>query len=123
MYYLVYGILYLISLLPFFILYGISDFFFLLIYYVIGYRKKVVMGNLAIAFPEKSIEERRKIARKFYSHFIDTFIECIKLLSISDRALTRRFTLSMAEADVLVAQGKNIQFHCGHQMNWECASR
>ncbi|MFT3683194.1 MAG: lipid A biosynthesis acyltransferase [Ferruginibacter sp.] len=119
MYYLVYGIFYLISLLPFFILYGISDFFFLLMYYVIGYRKKVVMGNLAIAFPEKTIAQRRQIARKFYRHFIDTFIESIKMISMSDKAFTKRCTIDLEDAFRLAAMGKNIQFHCGHQMNWE----
>jgi KDO2-lipid IV(A) lauroyltransferase len=54
MYYLIYGLLYCFSLLPFFILYGISDFFFIIIYHVAGYRKKVVLSNLDIAFPEKS---------------------------------------------------------------------
>ncbi|MFN8247111.1 MAG: hypothetical protein U0T56_12105 [Ferruginibacter sp.] len=50
MYYLIYGLLYLISLLPFFILYRISDLAYFIIYYLFGYRKKVVMHNLDIAF-------------------------------------------------------------------------
>ena len=53
-------------------------------YYVFGYRKTVVMGNLAIAFPEKSLTEREVIASAFYKNFVDTFIETIKLLSMSD---------------------------------------
>ena len=84
MYYLVYGFLYLVSLLPFSILYLLSDFVYILMYYVFGYRKTVVMGNLAIAFPEKSLTEREVIASAFYKNFVDTFIETIKLLSMSD---------------------------------------
>ena len=64
MYYLVYGLLYLISLLPFFILYRISELVFLLMYHLFGYRKKVVMYNLAIAFPDKSIAERTEVAQQ-----------------------------------------------------------
>jgi KDO2-lipid IV(A) lauroyltransferase len=75
------------SLLPFFILYGISDFFAFLLYHVIRYRKDVVLNNLAIAFPEKSIAERKKIARKFYQYFTDSFIETIKFISISKKEL------------------------------------
>jgi KDO2-lipid IV(A) lauroyltransferase len=65
MYYLVYGILYLFSLLPFWILYFISDIFYGLLYYILGYRKKVVMDNLYIAFPEKTEQERKRIAKNF----------------------------------------------------------
>ena len=122
MYYLLYGFLYLISLLPFFILYGISDFFFVLVYYVFGYRKKIVMANLAIAFPEKTIEERKKIARKFYNNFIDTLIESIKMLSMNERHFEKRCTVDIDSCNALAARGKNIHFHSGHQMNWEYAN-
>ena len=84
MYYLIYGFLYLLSLLPMWILYGISDLLYVLIFYVFGYRKTVVLQNLAIAFPEKSQQERVLIAKKFYRNFIDTFIETIKLFSASE---------------------------------------
>jgi lauroyl/myristoyl acyltransferase len=62
MYYIVYGLFFMLSLLPMRILYFISDGIYLVVYYVIGYRKKVVMKNLEIAFPEKSNAERVKIA-------------------------------------------------------------
>ena len=51
-----------ISLLPYIILYRVSDFFFLVLWVIIPYRKKVVLGNLARVFPEKSESERRHIA-------------------------------------------------------------
>ena len=120
MYYLIYGPLYLLSLLPFFILYGISDFAFFIIYHVAGYRKKVVMGNLDIAFPEKSTEEKNKIAKQFYKNLVDTFIETIKLLSISEKQFDRRITIDMSACNE-VARHKNIQVLSGHQMNWEIA--
>ena len=81
------------------------------------------MENLARAFPEKSLEERKKIARQFYSHFTDTFIESLKLLSISNEELDKRCTGNIALVNELAANGRNIQFHCGHQMNWEYISR
>jgi Kdo2-lipid IVA lauroyltransferase/acyltransferase len=111
MYYVVYGLLYLVSLLPFRVL-----------YLVFGYRKKVVMGNLDIAFPEKTLAEKEKIARQFYRNFVDTFIETIKLLSISKKEFEKRCTLDAAELNRVAASGKNIQVHCGHQMNWEYAN-
>src|SRR5215218_3996791 len=85
MYYIVYGILYLISLLPLWFLYILADGIYLLIYHLVKYRRDVVMNNLLIAFPEKNEEERIRIAKKFYHNFIDNFIEAIKMLSASDR--------------------------------------
>ncbi len=119
MYYIIYAPLYLISLLPFFILYRISDFAFFIIYYVAGYRKDVVFQNLDIAFPEKTSEEKKIIAKKFYRNLTDTFIETIKLLSISDKEFNKRATMDLDACNALAAQGKNLQFSCGHQMNWE----
>ncbi len=77
------------------------------------------MGNIAIAFPEKSLAERKKIAKKFYKNFIDTFIETIKLLSLSDEAFDKRITGDFSAINVIADKGRNIQFLCGHQFNWE----
>lgn len=122
MYYLLYGFLYLVSLLPFWILYGISHFAFVLIYHIIGYRKEIVMSNLAIAFPYKTVEERKLIARKFYRNFTDNFIETIKLLSISPKRLHQHFTWNYDKLNKYYATGRNIQLHLGHFFNWEYAA-
>ena len=122
MYYLLYGLLYLISLLPFFVLYAISDFLFFILYYFVGYRKKIVVDNINIAFPEKSEEETEKIVKQFYKNLIDNFIETIKFLSISEKQFVRRGSINFDDAKKLVDKGLNIQFHSGHQMNWEYAS-
>ena len=71
-------------------MYLISDGLYLLVYHGIGYRKKVVFQNLKIAFPEKSDKERERIAKDFYHNFIDTIVETIKMISISNRTLNKR---------------------------------
>jgi KDO2-lipid IV(A) lauroyltransferase len=119
MYYLFYGFLYLVSLLPIRVLYIISDAIYGLVYYVFGYRRQVVMGNLAIAFPDKTEAERLRIAKKFYHNFIDSFIEVIKLVSAGDDFLQRRFTADVSELNELYATGKSCQIHLGHTFNWE----
>ncbi len=121
MYYIVYGFLYVLSLLPFRVIYLISDFFYVLIYYVIKYRRGVVDSNLAIAFPKKSIDERKKIAKQFYKNFTDNFIETIKLLSISKKELNKRFTGNFDVINNIYPTGKSLQIHLGHQFNWELA--
>ena len=122
MYYIIYGFLYLFSLLPFWIIYHISDGVYALIYYVFGYRKKVVMANLLIAFPEKTEKERKKIAKQFYHNLADTFLEIIKTLSISDKTFAKRCTGNFGIVNELAAKGKSIQLHSGHQFNWEYGS-
>lgn len=122
MYYLLYGFLYLISLLPFPVMYFISNCIYGLIYYVFGYRKEIVMGNLAIAFPKKTQAERKKIAKQFYKNFIDTFIETIKVLSMSDAEFDKRCTGNFEVINELAAKGKNIQLLGGHMFNWEYAN-
>ncbi len=123
MYYLVYGWIYLISLLPMWILYGISDGVALLLYAVIRYRRPVVLSNLAIAFPEKTEAERIKIARQFYRNFTDNFIETIKLLSASPAFLQRRLVIdNPGLLDHFFDQGRKLQLHLGHLFNWEMAN-
>ena len=119
MYYLLYSILYLFSLLPLRVLYFLSDCFYALVYYIIGYRKKVVMQNLQIAFPEKSEKERIRIAKDFYHKFIDSMIETIKLLSASDSFFEKRFTGNWEVVDQFYDSAKSVQLHLGHNFNWE----
>jgi KDO2-lipid IV(A) lauroyltransferase len=119
MYYIVFGFLYLFSLLPFFILYRIADLFFAILYYVIGYRKEVVMQNLQYSFPEKTRAELKIIARKFYRNFTDNWIETIKLLSISKKALNKRVSANIEVFNKLHKEGKSVQLNLGHFFNWE----
>ena len=114
-----YGVLLLLSLLPMKVLYFLSDGIYLLIYHVIGYRKKVVMDNLQIAFPEKTEKEKIKIAKKFYHNFIDSFIEVIKLVSAGEAFLNKRFTADTKVLNQLYTSGKSSQLHLGHTFNWE----
>jgi KDO2-lipid IV(A) lauroyltransferase len=119
MYYLFYGFLYVVSLLPMRVLYLLSDLIYGIVYYCIGYRRKVVMDNLRQAFPEKTDAERIAIAKKFYHNFIDSFVETIKLVSASDSWLHKRFTIDVRALDEVYSTGKSCQMHLGHTFNWE----
>ena len=68
------------------------------------------------------MEERREIAKQFFKNFVDNFIETIKLLSISEKEFDKRATINFDEVRAAEEKGLNIQFHSGHQMNWEYAS-
>jgi len=122
MYYIVFGLLYLLSMLPLVGLYRISDFAYFIMYRILRYRKDVVFSNLSIAFPEKTDKEKKQIAKQFYKNFTDTFIETIKLMSISERAYSKMVEMDLSSCIALANKGKSIQFHAGHQFNWELAN-
>ncbi len=119
MYHLIYGFLYILSLLPFSILYLISDFLYFILYYVIEYRKKIVANNLLIAFPQKTAQERITIAKQFYKNLVDNFIETIKMVSISKEGFLKHCDGNFEVLNNIIKSGKNIQLHGAHQFNWE----
>lgn len=112
-----------IARLPFWVLYGIADVLFVLIYYIVGYRKKVVIQNLNECFPEKSVKERKKIMKDFYKHFADTFVETIKLLHVSDDEMRRRIVFhNVEEVDKSIEAGRSVAMYASHYCNWEWLS-
>lgn len=119
-YILVYPLIWIISILPFRILYAISDLIYLFIYYVIGYRKKVVLNNLNLAFPEKSTKELIKIRKKFYHHFVDVFMEMIKSFTVSNEEIYKRYKYPNIDFfKELYKDGKSVILVGPHYANWE----
>lgn len=111
------------SRLPMRVLYAFSDVGYLLIYRLLRYRIKVVRGNLSSAFPEKNKAELRSIERKFYHWLADYFVEAIKLLTISDSELRRRFKINGSEQiRACFSKGRDVGTILGHYCNWEWLS-
>ena len=96
-YWLVYSGMWLFSALPFWILYMLSDFNYLLMYHVGRYRRKVVRENLEKSFPEKTEAERLQIERKFYRYLSDYMLEDLKLLHMSAEDLCQRMIYKNTE--------------------------
>jgi KDO2-lipid IV(A) lauroyltransferase len=119
-YLLVYPIIWLISILPFRLLYLFSDIVYFLVYRIVKYRKKTVKENLALALPHLSDEERIIIEKKFYHHMCDVFLEMIKTLNISKNEICKRFVFKNIEVyKELEKQGKSIAIICSHYANYE----
>ncbi len=119
-YYLVYGIWYLLSLLPFCVHYLFSDFVYLILYRLIGYRVTVVRNNLTTSFPEKSEAEIREIERKFYHRLCDYFVEAVKMMTMSERQIRRRMVFKNTEAlNKCFDENQSIALYLGHTFNWE----
>lgn len=116
-------ILTLISRLPFKVLYVISDIVYFFVYGIVGYRKKVVRGNLASSFPDRNEKEIRDIERKFYHWFCDYLVETLKLLSITPEEMKEHMEVRGLEKLVAVKKdGQGVSAFLGHHGNWEWLS-
>lgn len=116
---LVYPQLWVISKLPRPLFYLLSDAFFIKIYYIIGYRKKVVLENLAICFPNKGDAALKTIRKKFYRHLVDLFMEMIKTMSLSKAGVKKRYQVQNIETLQDILKTKSVLLVCSHYANWE----
>ena len=113
-------ILKLLSRLPFSVLYAFSDLLFVLSYYLVGYRIKVVRKNLKNSFPEKKEDELSRIEKQFYKDLCDYGVETLKLLTISKEDLMKRLVYKNPEiAQPFADRGQSILLLTSHQFNWE----
>ena len=122
--YLLLILLWIFSLLPIQILYLISKIIRFIVYDILCYREKVVIDNIQNTFIEKSQTEVIKLKNNFYNYFFELIVEIIKLLSISNDELNKRFTFS--NIDVIkqaLKQNNSVIVVVGHYGNWEWALR
>ncbi|RZT95561.1 KDO2-lipid IV(A) lauroyltransferase [Ancylomarina subtilis] len=112
-----------LSLLPLRLLYLISNLLFLVCYYLLSYRKSIVVSNLKASFPEKNKTEIKQITRKFYHFFCDFIVESLKCFSISEKQALDRCKITNPEIlDNLYRNNKSIVLASGHYNNWEMAA-
>ncbi len=124
LFYLAYSFIWLITLLPLRVLYLLSDFIFLILFYLVGYRKKTVHQNLKNSLPDKSPQEISRIARKFYRQLCDYFIESAYRIHMGEKENTRR--IHFKNPDLLqdyYKQNKSIVLLLSHYGNWEWGNR
>ncbi len=115
-----YGLLYLISLLPFSVLYFLSDGLYHLLYAIIGYRKQVVRDNLRRSFPAKTEQERLLIEKTYFRFLADNLIESLKSLSMSKKSFQKRFHLKNPEVITqFTDKNQSILLAMSHYANWE----
>lgn len=117
---LVVGLCKLTARLPFWVIFGLADIFYVLLYYVARYRRKVVHENLTRSFPEKSPEEIRKITKKFYHHLSDLGLETIKLNRMTEKEIDDRLKIHNLEIfEEYYQQHKSVILLGMHHNNWE----
>lgn len=120
--YIALGILYSLSVLPMWVLHRLSDVLYVFLYYIFGYRKKVVRQNLEKSFPEKSAQERKTIEKASYKHLADLIVESLKGFTISEKEMRRRFTATNIDLlDKYHNLNRNIIIVTAHYNSWEWA--
>ena len=123
-FYLSLPFVYAIAWLPFPLLYALSDVIYVLLYHVVGYRKKIVLTNLSRSYPDKSPEEIQSIARRFYAYFCDLILETIKTLTITPQVVKKRVFFDEKDQRIIadyLESGQNVVLVMGHWGNWELA--
>lgn len=111
---------YALSMLPFRVIFVLSDICYLLLYYVVGYRRKTVRTNLQHSFPEKSLKEVVNIEKAFYRHFTDLLFESAKLFTISEKSIRQRFRLTNPGLLKKYYQTHtSVIMYTAHLGNWE----
>jgi KDO2-lipid IV(A) lauroyltransferase len=109
-----------VSRLPYGLLYLLSDAAYYLLWYVLPYRKRVVLDNLRRCFPQRPEGEIRALARAFYREFCDQLLETFKNFSIGrEEAIARMRLANPGPLDALAAQGRSAVVCVGHYCNWE----
>ena len=114
-----YGFSWVLTLLPLRILYVLSDLIFVILYWGIRYRRKVVLDNLTNAFPKKSEKDKKQISRKYIRHLCDLFFETIKMMHMTNKEIQRRVRYEGDYMQVMFERNKNIVGMLGHTGNWE----
>lgn len=109
-----------LSLLPLSALYILADGAYLLLYFVFGYRRKVVRENLLNALPDKTLEEILVIEKRFYRYLASLVFEVIKMGNISKKEIERRFIFkNKAQVQEYLDRGESVLVCSAHYGNWE----
>lgn len=113
----------LVGLLPFRLLYILSDINRFVIGKVIRYRNSVIDHNLQLVFPEMSTQERTSLKTQIFKNLADVFLEGIRSFTISRNQIRKRHRIVNPEVlEKLYQNGRNIIGVTAHYGNWEWGS-
>ena len=122
LYYLALPFIYCMSILPFWALYALSDCMYTIVFYVIGYRRKVVEQNLRNSFPEKTEAEIIELSKKYYRYMCDLILESLKKITINEKEALAHCSFKDKEIfQKYYDENRSVILLMGHYGNWEWA--
>ncbi len=110
-----------INILPQWLVPLVAKGFAVLGFSLLRIRRNVMLQNLAIAFPEKSSKERRRIAFRSYEHFSWLILEFMRMHRLTPEELVRRIDFPQ-EAEFIkqfAQSNRGMILVSGHFGNWE----
>lgn len=118
--YLCYPIILIVAFAPFRLLYTLSDFVTFVLFHIVGYRKRTILKNLSIAFPEHSEQQKLEIGKESIRNFVDSILELIKSSTMSDARLMKRVTATNLEVfDRIKSSNQPAVFLSAHFGNFD----
>lgn len=119
-YFFIWFLCYPLALLPLALLYVLAGPLYLVLNYVVRYRRKVILENLRNSFPEKSPKEIRKIKNRYYWHLTQIAVEMVKMLVLPRCILRKRYRCSNPElVNCYFDEGRSVILMSSHYNNWE----
>jgi len=120
-YYFIFGVWYVFSLLPFWFLYLLSDVLCFFVFFVFRYRRKVIHQNIQRCFPNMKPRQQRLTELRFCRHFCDIFFESFKFISMSQKELMKRMKMvsGIDRMNQSLEAGHSCAIYLGHYANWE----
>lgn len=119
-YFFIWFLCYPLALLPLALLYVLAGPLYLVLNYVVRYRRKVILENLRNSFPEKSPKEIRKIKNRYYWHLTQIAVEMVKMLVLPRCILRKRYRCSNPElVNRYFDEGRSVILMSSHYNNWE----
>ena len=116
--YLILAPLYAIGILPLKFQYLLSNVFVYLPLRLIGYRRKIILGNISSAFPTMSLRAVKNTAKTFYHFLADVLAESLWLFAVGEKRARKHCTIENAQ--ILSGYcGKSVIIVLGHYGNWE----
>ncbi len=111
------------SIMPFWLMYSISNVLAFLLYRVIAYRKNLVTKNVSQIFSDRSEDEKKAIIKKSYANLADIIVEGLKGLTMTEEQVKSRYKFLNPEIlDECYETGRSVILVAGHYNNWEWAA-
>ena len=102
--------------------YVVENLIFVLLYYCLRYRMKVVRTNLRNSFPEKSERELAVLRRKFYHTLAEIFVDTINIAYMNEKKGRTLLAVKNLEEHVRAVHGRDWIAMTAHFGCWEYCS-
>ncbi|MCA6071557.1 MAG: lysophospholipid acyltransferase family protein [Endomicrobium sp.] len=92
------------------------------LFYFVPVRKKQVLQNITLSFPEKSRKEVSAMARRTYKTFTKVFVDMFFISKMPDSEIEKMLIYDKEIIDKALDRGKGLVLLSAHFGNWELSA-